>query len=68
MTYAIQQFHATHYTTVAEAGTLRAAFAAAGSIKRKAPELPVRIVQIEFTNTKTTPQRERKTTTAKPVG
>lgn len=53
MTYAIQQFHATHYQTVAEARTLEAAITAAGDIKRKAPELPVRIEQIGST-TRTT--------------
>ena len=45
MTYAIQQFHATRYVTVATADTLKAAFTAAGAVKRKAPELPVRIVE-----------------------
>ena len=45
MTYAIQQFHATRYVTVATAGSLSGARAAAGAVKRKAPELPVRIVE-----------------------
>ena len=53
MIYAIQQFHATRYVTVATADSLTAAFAAAGAVKRKAPELPVRIEQTGMT-TRTT--------------
>lgn len=53
MTYAIQQFHARSYVTVATADSLTAAFAAAGAVKRKAPELPVRIEQIGNTNNTT---------------
>ena len=53
MIYTIEQFHATRYVTVATADTLTAAFAAAGAVKRKSPELPVRIEQIG-TTTRTT--------------
>ena len=47
MTYAIQQFQATHYVTVAQASTLMAAVKAAADIKRKSPELPVKIYQLK---------------------
>lgn len=61
MTYAIQQFHATHYQTIAEARTLDAAIIAAGEIKRKCPDLPVKITTINQTP-------ERKTATEPTVG
>jgi len=61
MTYAIQQFHATAYRTIATATDMIDAKVVQSEIKRKAPELPTRIIPLQS-------EHERKTALTKVRG